>query len=382
MRTDAWGFRNPTEIRFGAGRLAEVAELVAGRPLLITTAGASRRGLTSKVAGLLPDLEIHDRVEANPTTAQVEDAIAAWRGREIGTIVAIGGGSVIDVAKVLGLALAVDDFDLVAATEPNHPWADVRPLRCIALPTTAGTGAEVTPTATVWDATQRRKHSVAAAHLFPAIAIVDPELATTQPWDVTLSTGLDAYSQCFEAILNRSAGAVSTAVAERGLTLVPDALRILARDANDLGARTAMAEAALMSGLAISQTRTGLAHSISYPLTAHLGLPHGLACAAALPAVIDFNVETDDGRLARIAARAGLSGPREVAPSVRSLFAELGVREHVRRWVAEPSAVRGLAPEMFTPGRADNNIRPVDQAGLLSVLADVEQWLAAGDEPA
>ena len=357
---DSGGFHNPTRVVFGPGKLDEIGDLASGRTLLITTAGHTRRGLTERVRGLVhADLIVHDRVEPNPTLDQLEAAMAELHGEAVDTIIGLGGGSAMDSAKVVRLALARGpDFDLRAALVPDAA-PDPLSIRLLTVPTTAGTGSEVTPTATVWDSATATKHSVGGRGLFADVAIVDPELTYDLPWRETLSTGLDAFSQCHEAIWNRNAVPATTDFAERGLGLVPAALRALSRDLRDTAARAVMAEAALLSGLAISHTRTGLAHSMSYPITAHLGVSHGLACAAVLPAVLAFTIGPDDERV----------------NAVRELFDDLDVRTEIGRL----EGLQSLAGEMITPGRADNSPRHVTPADVHEILASTEAWLAGVD---
>jgi alcohol dehydrogenase len=365
---------------FGAGRLDELSDYVRGRSLVVTSAGMTDRGVTGRVAELLErdGSAVYDRVQSNPTLAQVETAIATVRNEQVDTIVAVGGGSCLDVGKVLSLALVAPSFALRDLVAGDHPWNDIEPLPLVAVPTTAGTGSEVTPTATLWDGEARRKLSATTPRLFARTALIDPELALSLPWEATLGPGLDAYSQCFEAICNRNATPVTTAFAQRGIRLVPAALRRLRTDPDSIEARAEMAEAALLSGLAISRTRTALAHSMSYPLTAHLGLPHGLACAFALPAVLAFNLETDDGRLADVTAQSGLEGPDALVPALLDLYAELGVADAIRPHVPDIGAVQALVPEMLTAGRADNNIRPADQTDVGGILAVTGAWFQPG----
>lgn len=378
MRDDHWDHQSPVRVLFGPGRLSELPTLVDSRALLVTTAGATRRGLTVRVGSLLDDVLVHDAVESNPTMESIQLAIDRWRSADIRQVLAVGGGSAIDVAKVLSLALPAEGARIDAMIEANHPWTSARPLPLIAIPTTAGTGAEVTPFATVWDGEALRKRSIAARHLHPAAAIVDPELALTLPWSETLSTGLDAYSQCFEAICNRQATPITDLYAERGVRLIPDALRTLRVEPTSLAARTAMAEAALLSGLAITHTRTGLSHSMSYPITAHFGVPHGLACALTLPAVLAFNAETDDGRLKRMAAGAGLGTASALAPSILRLYAELGVADEVRLHLRSIVDLDPYREEMLTPGRAENNVRHVASTDLDEILAATAAWFSGG----
>jgi alcohol dehydrogenase len=263
-----------------------------------------------------------------------------------------------DSAKVLRLALASEDVDLSAALRPDAA-PDPLPTRMITVPTTAGTGSEVTPTATVWDSATATKHSVGGRGLYADVAIVDPQLTHNLPWRETLSTGLDAYSQCHEAIHNRNALPATTELAQRGLALVPPALRALRRNLGHASARAAMAEAALLSGLAISHTRTGLAHSMSYPITAHRGVPHGLACAAVLPAVLAFTIGADDERVG----------------ALHELFDDLDVRDAI----GPLDGLEALAAKMITPGRADNSPRPFSPADVRGMLATTQAWLAGRD---
>lgn len=376
----AWEYRNPVNVVFGAGRLDELGDHTRGRALVVTSAGTTGRGVTGRVADLLAHggSVVYDGVESNPTLAQVEEAISMARGEQVDMIVAIGGGSSLDVGKVLSLALVAPSFALGDLVTGEHPWNDIEPLPLVAIPTTAGTGSEVTPTATLWDGDVLRKMSATTPRLFPTTALIDPELALSLPWEATLGPGLDAYSQCFEAICNRNATPLTTHLAERGLSLVPRALRRLRTDPTSIDARTEMAEAALLSGLAISRTRTALGHSMSYPITAHFGVPHGLACALALPAVLAFNLETDDGRLADVAAQTGLDGPDALVPTLLDLYGELGVADAIRPGVPDIRALRAFVPEMLTAGRADNNIRPADQADVAEILTMTEAWFQPG----
>jgi phosphonate metabolism-associated iron-containing alcohol dehydrogenase len=376
-----WAHHNPVRILFGPGRLSELGRVVAGRVLLVATTGTTQRGLTRRVVDQLhePPL-IHDSVRSNPTLADVGAAIDRWRGSRVDWVVAIGGGSALDVGKILSLALADPRVEIDRLLREDHPWHDLQPKPMVAIPTTAGTGSEVTPFATIWDTDPPRKRSVGTERLHPTVALVDPELTSSLPWRDTLSTGLDAFSQCFEAICNRRATPITTAIAERGIQLVPDGLRELMTDPASRGARHAMSEAALLSGLAISETRTGLAHSISYPITAHLGVPHGLACAIALPAVVGFNVETDDGRLGRVATLMSLSTARDLVPDILSLYRDLGVAQEVRRYVADATALEPYVPEMLTTARADNNIRSVTGADIPSLLKATDKWLRDAHE--
>jgi alcohol dehydrogenase len=373
----SWDHHNPTRISFGCGRVRELSTHARGRCLVVTTAGMTRRGLTTRVTDLLGPGGglVFDRVDPNPQVDAVDKAARELRREGIETVVALGGGSSMDFAKALSVALPCPSLALRSLLEGNQPLGDLERLTVIAVPTTAGTGSEVTPFATLWDQVQHKKYSLSTPTLFPKVALLDPELTLSLPWDDTLASGLDAYSQCFESIWNRNATPVTTALAERGLALVPAALRCLKTDPGSIEARADMLEASLLSGLAISRTRTALAHSISYPITAHHGVPHGLACAFTVPAVLAFNLEHRDPRLADLALRAGLTDAAALVRSIVDLFRELGVADAFRMYVPDYAALYALVPEMLTPGRADNNLRPASLEAVREILRTTEAWL-------
>ena len=162
--------------------------------------------------------------------------------------------------------------------------AEAIPL--IAVPTTAGTGSEVTSWATVWDTEAAKKYSLARPDLFPTDAVVDPGLMVGMPRDLTISTGLDALSHALESLWNVNANPVSTSFAVTAAREVLETLGPLAQDLGNPTLRDRMARAATMAGLAFSNTRTALAHSLSYPITLHHGVPHGIACSFTLPGVM------------------------------------------------------------------------------------------------
>jgi alcohol dehydrogenase len=381
-QTEWWEYRNPVRIVFGRGRLSELTTLAYGRTLLITTAGASRRGVAGRVVELLgPDRTvIYDEVNSNPTVDRVDDAINALRSEAVDTIVAVGGGSTIDVGKVLSLGLA-DTRLVLRDALAGADLTKTPPLNFVAVPTTAGTGSEATPFATLWDAESHRKLSFATPNLHPSVALLDPELTLSLSWEETLGPGLDAYAQCFEAIWNRRATPITTSLAQRGLELAAPALNRLRADPSAIAARSDMLEAALLSGLSISQTRTALAHSMSYPITARFGLPHGLACALVLPAVMAFNVETDDGRLASVARRLGLDDADTLVATTVDLLRSLGAPEAIRNYIPDTSVIATLADEMLSSERADNNVRPVDADAIQRILSATEAWISPGPLP-
>lgn len=366
----SWTLSTPVALHFGEGLFHRLGEIATGqRIMLVTSAGFTRRGLTAKVGALLGDrlIGVMDRVESNPGLIEMDAEAAALRSQRPDQMIAIGGGSVLDTAKVLTAVVgAPDGWTLArhfAGDAPLREWP--RPS-LIAVPTTAGTGSEVTPFATVWDKVAAKKLSLAGPGLLPTLAVLDPELTLDLPEDVGVSTGLDALSQAIESIWSRKSNAVTEAWSLQALRLALPALPQIVADPRDLKARRAMMEASLLAGLAISQTRTALAHSISYPLTAHHGLPHGLACSFTLPAILEFNSQAKD--FGPVAQALGYGSVAALQAGLADLLTGLDLAGRVGRWVPNLCAMTALVGEMITPGRSDNNIRQADFDDLRAIL--------------
>jgi alcohol dehydrogenase len=207
-------------------------------------------------------------------------------------IIALGGGSAIDTAKVV--AASDGEFARVRDYVESGKGAErLARTPIIAVPTTSGTGSEVTCWATVWDSANGKKYSLASPELYPEAAIVDPALTLGLPRALTVSTGLDALSHALESIWNTNANPVSANHAVFAATEVMECLPALAGNLGDLALRSRMARASMFAGLAFSNTKTALAHSISYHFTLKYGVPHGIACSFSLPLVMKSAIGRD-----------------------------------------------------------------------------------------
>ena len=193
---------------------------------------------------------------------------------------------------------------------------------------------------------------------------------------MTSSSGLDAISHALESTWNHNASPISLGLVTRSLQLSLPSLPIVASDPGHIGARAAMMQASMLAGLALSQSRTALAHSISYPITAEFGLPHGFACSFTLPSLLEFNAVADDGRLRDLARALRCSGPTELAAKLRTLYRQLGVHRYLSKYVSDQSALAALSDQMFTPGRADNNLRAATEQDVRALLAGASEMFA------
>jgi alcohol dehydrogenase len=367
---------NPVRIVFGIGALDAASDAVgARRCTVITTEGMVARGTLGRLSEALgPGSTVvgtFTGVVPNPTIASCTAAFEAVRGADAEVLVALGGGSAIDTAKAVAAQIAHASAPGWLAghlreAAPFHP--DVAPPGIVAVPTTAGTGSEVTMWATIWDEREPGKHSVSHPSLYAETAILDPALTLSVPRATTVASALDALSHAMEAIWNRAANPVSDAMAVRAIGLIPPALRAALARADEIGAREALLSGSLLAGLAISSTRTALAHSISYPLTAEMGLPHGVACSVTLPELLLEVAERMPERSDLIVAALGQRSVDQAAAGLRDLLAATGADDVVRHHVPAIAALRNIAGSFIAPGRAENFVLDVDQEWAADLL--------------
>ncbi|MEO6746222.1 MAG: iron-containing alcohol dehydrogenase PsrA [Caldimonas sp.] len=302
-----WQYQNPVAIHFGAGVLETLPKVLAGRKAtLVTFPEAESFGLLPRLKTLLGTAltSVIDQTQPNPDVDGLDALYRAfWATPDASeVIVAVGGGSALDTAKALMVGTESGEFDsLVALLVTGKPFRPHRVKSLIAVPTTSGTGSEVTGWATVWHRAAGKKYSLHLPETWPEAAFVDPELVLSLPPGPSLAAGLDALSHALESIWNVNANPVSDNHAVNAAREVLATLPKLMKNLRDVELRRRMALAALTAGLAFSNTRTALAHSISYDMTIHHGLPHGIACSFTLPLVLKRAIGADAGRDAVLA---------------------------------------------------------------------------------
>jgi phosphonate metabolism-associated iron-containing alcohol dehydrogenase len=351
---------NPVRSVYGAGSLSSLPGLLGGRKaLLVTFPEARALGLLGRIEALLGDqlAGVIDDVRPNPDVAELKAVYEGfWRDAAAAdVIVAVGGGSAIDTAKALMVGTASGRFDdLIALLASGQPFVPANAKTLIAVPTTAGTGSEVTPWATIWDRGAQKKYSLHLEQTWPSVAIIDPELMLSLPASVTLQSGLDALSHALESIWNVNANPVSDTFAVAAVHEILDALPQLLKRLDDIELRGRMALAALKAGMAFSNTRTALAHSISYEMTLRYGLPHGIACSFPLPMVLQRAL----GRRAdRDSVLAQALGPLDSAPTRLAAFIErLGVRTRFADYGITDEQAEQMVAHALTGARGRNFI--------------------------
>ncbi|RVT50125.1 iron-containing alcohol dehydrogenase PsrA [Rubrivivax albus] len=351
---------NPIRSVFGAGALSSLPNLLAGRrAFLVTFPEARGLGLVDRVEKLLKGqlAGLIDNVKPNPDVAELRAQYETfWSSPDdADVIVALGGGSAIDTAKALMVGSGSRRFDdLVAGLASGNGFIPAMTKALIAVPTTAGTGSEVTPWATIWDRGAQKKYSLHLEQTWPAVALIDPELMLSLPAGVTLQSGLDALSHALESIWNVNANPLSDTYAVAAVHDIFETLPKLMKHLDDLDLRSRMALAALRAGMAFSNTRTALAHSISYEMTLRHGLPHGIACSFPLPMVLERAIGQ---RYDRDAVLEGALGPLDDAPRRLAAFIEgLGVKTRFVDYGVGEAEAEAMVAHALTGTRGKNFI--------------------------
>ena len=360
-------------MHFGSGIINNLPEFVSGKAVLVTTPGTTKRDISRKICKLLDSslVALFDKVEPNPTFETIKAAYRELKQVKYDLVITIGGGSALDTAKAVAalIALDIDEALEKIVKEGVDIPEDFDPKPVIAIPTTAGTGSEVTMWATIWDREEKKKYSLSHPKLYPEIALLDPELTLSLPEKETIYSGLDALSHAMEAIWNKNHNPISDMFALKAIELIQKHLPRLRQDPGNVNLRTSLLRASLFAGLAFSNTKTALAHSISYPLTALFGLPHGLACALPLQHLLKFNGDRAGERI--IIMAKSLDADKDVksmAFAITNLFDKLGLSTCLSDYGINKNKAELIANSAVTLGRADNNIAEFNQDSLLTLI--------------
>ena len=335
--------RFPAKIVFGkesADRVGQEAREYGDRAILVTGRSAMRRsGVIDKVTNSLKasgfrEVHLYDRVEHDPSTETVDQGTEMAREGRDDVVIGIGGGSALDAAKAIACMVknegSVEEYQAGKGIErPGLPF--------IALPTTAGTGAEITKNAVLTNKKEQLKQSVRSPFMIAKVAIVDPMLTVTMPPRITAATGMDALTQAIEAYVTIPSNPVTDTLALRSISLISRNLARAFADGNDLEARENMALGSLMSAMAFANSSLGAVHGLAHPIGAFFHVPHGVICALLLPHVMKYNLS------ARIAKYA------QIAEAMGQDTAKAASEEDAARMAVE--AVKGLITRLQLPQR-------------------------------
>ncbi len=346
-----WTYKMPVKIRFGSGAVNELAVILRDlgkRPAVATDPHLGRMASIQEVADRCAPVLFFTEVGPNPTVADVDNLSTLLRTRKADCVVALGGGSVIDCAKA-ACSLAKTQEPSVRAfhTEGKIFGKDRIPL--VAVPTTAGTGSEVTPFAVLDDPLKGVKGPIAADAFYPEWAIVDPSLTFSLPLAVTAATGLDALSHALEGYWSKNHQPICDTMAMESAKLIFENLPRVYENPMNEEARSAMSHAALLAGMAFQLPKNAMVHACSFPLSNRFHLPHGTACAFTLEYALKLNAPATEGRMDRFAVYCGFKNVEEMGNAIRRLKKDGGLPCTLAEAGIPSDAVDTLIQESFHP---------------------------------
>jgi acetaldehyde dehydrogenase/alcohol dehydrogenase len=392
-------FRVPSDTYFNAGALESLRQVEARSVVLVSDAELERRGVVDEVRRHLPAgvaVHVFSDVESEPGESQIRAGVETLRRMRPDLLVAVGGGSVLDAAKAMRLffespELTVQELSLpfLDARKRVARWPRVaHQLRLVAVPTTSGTGSEVSPASVL--TVGRRKVTLVDYSLVPDMAIVDPLLTLSLPPGATADTGVDALTHAVEAHVSIFASPYTDAFCVQATRLILDALPRAVRDGSDLGARTAMSNAATLAGLAFSNAFVGVNHALAHAVGARFGIPHGRANGILLPHVMRYNAEIPTkfmpapGYSAYVApekyAQLGwvlLGGHGELERRERffhrvdALLDEVGIPRSLAAAGVDREAFEAALPDLARAAFEDPSLRTNPRMPLLSELVEL-----------
>jgi len=324
---DRYSLHFPDEILFGCGELNALPDkLPAGVKVLVVTGGSAKRtGLYDRLLTLLRDFSPVGicGIAAEPPLDEVDRIIECGRAQGVTAVVAVGGGSVMDVAKTA--ACLIPAGGQVRDYFNGSRKISRRGLFCAALPTTSGTGAEITPNAVFIEPETQIKKSIRHKYLVPELAIIDPELTVSAPRDVTAASGLDALTQAIEAYVSCGSSNATDALAYKAVELIYNNLQKACDCPGDLAARSSMAEGSMLTAMAFSHSGLGAVHGIGHPVGSLLHLAHGLTCAVLLVPIMEWNAPVTAEKFARLATLCGGKTAEDFINAVRVLRQAVGI---------------------------------------------------------
>ena len=349
-------------------RIINVATEVQARGLkkvlLVTDKDLVKFNVATKVMKVMDDAGIpytvYDDIKANPTIENVQTGVEICKKEEADCIVAVGGGSVIDTSKAIGIIMTNPEFADVRSLEGV---ADTKKpcLPIIAISTTSGTAAEVTINYVITDVEKRRKFVCVDPHDIPVVAIVDPEMSASMPKGLCAATGMDALTHAIEGYITKGAWELTDMLHLKAIEMIARSLRKSV--SGDIDGREDMAIAQYIAGMGFSNVGLGIVHSMAHPLSALYDTPHGVACATILPTVLEYNAESTGEKYREIARAMGVEGVdnmtqeeyrKAAVQAVRQLGIDVGIPQKVSEVGVKDEDIRFLAESAMadacTPG--------------------------------
>jgi alcohol dehydrogenase class IV len=358
----------PTKVIFGSGSFGKLNEIVSEfepKNVLIVTGKTTMNRLGSYLK-LDKNFIVFNEVEPNPSLKTVEKGLDLCKKKKCDVVIGIGGGSPLDVGKII--AVLTNNKGSLRDYFYKRICFSKKGLPFIAVPTTAGTGSEVTSASVLTD--KKKKDAISHEYIFPCVAIVDPELTMSMPRDLTAITGFDALAHGIEAYWSKKSNPKSDIYALKAIKLVYENLLKACDNPNNLRYREKMSLASLYAGVAIANAGTNVMHSVSYPLTTFYNIPHGLACALTTIEFMKFNSKSAKRKLLDIAKSTGARSIEDGIKNIENLFKKTGLVRPLRYYGVKKNDIEKIAKAGVTP-RIKNNPAEVNEKDIEEILRKI-----------
>jgi alcohol dehydrogenase len=371
-----WKYLSPTKIVFGLNSFEAIKKYVLAQnvhqKILLVTGKSSmiKHGYVDKIKRLLYDRSIYHfgEVSPNPTRENINEGLKLVGGKNVELVIAMGGGSALDVGKTLAILLnnpgQLNDYldGKITFEKKGVPF--------IAIPTTSGTASEVTCWATLWDRESKSKQSLAHSSMFPDYALIDPMLTVHMPPRLTALTGMDALTHAIEACWSQNSQPVSDVFALRAIRLIYKNIKLAYDEPNNFQARSNMSLASLFAGLAFNNTKTAACHSISYPMTANFDIPHGLAVSITIKEVIKFNAKVVPQKINQIIEEWDAASLDEFIEKLVELMHSINLPTRLRDLDLEEKDIETILEDSIYPERMKNNPAQLNKNDIRTILAN------------
>lgn len=363
-----WNYKQPVEIIFGRGSLVKLSELTReyNNILLVSDPFFKTNGLIDRIKNILGDISVFADVSPNPDVSEVNICSREIRKNNIDLIIALGGGSSLDLAKAA--SIAAEDIVPYHNGEKSVPHSHI-PL--IAVPTTAGTGSEVTCVSVLTNRKTGRKSPIVSESFYPVKALIDPELTYSLSPYMTASTGIDVLCHGVEGFWSKGHQPICDALAVRAIKLVLNNLRTAYKEPFNAEVRERLAEASLIAGLAFTLPKTTSSHACSFPLTSIYHIPHGEACGLTL----DYFVRVNgiDSHTQELVKELGFSSAEEFANEILELKRDLNLRTDLKDLNIDGEGLKKLVELSHHPNMKNNPVEITDD-----ILTDMYKYLIGG----
>ena len=357
---------SPTKVYFGVNTLSKIKSLIgSNKKILVITSKRGHKLFKEEIKknlNLSNKIEYSSQINSYPSTLTIDSLFKKFFKKKYDFILGYGGGSVLDFAKIIKSYLSIDKKIKIKDLILNiNNLKERKKIKLVLIPTTSGTGSEVTSFATVWDVKNKKKLSLNSNKLYSDYAIVDPTTTINLDYENRLFTGLDAINQLFDSYWSKNSNYNSKILASNGIQLGINAMLSLNKNHFDTQSRSDISKASLLSGFCIAKTKTSICHSISYPLTSFYNVPHGLACFFTTLAVFDYVNLYKKKAFDIMIKNTKYKDLNDLRLDLIKIYKKHSVISTLKNYVVNFQNINKLSKLMFTKGRSDNFCLPMTE---------------------